>query len=207
MLKKEAKSIVVSLSKPSKMPGFSYGLPALKSCPVGAKLAKIPGSTCGDCYACKNMYMFKNVQTSQAARMESTKRSDWVPAMVTLITGQEHFRWHDSGDIYSLEYFKKILQVVSQTPETRHWLPTREKGLISRYIAAGGHIPENLTIRLSAAMVDQAAPDVHGLPTSTVHSAQDPIGHRCPAPDQDGECRDCRACWNSSIANVSYAKH
>ena len=43
MLKKEAKEITGGLSKPSKMPGPSYNLPAA-ACITGAKLAKIPGS-------------------------------------------------------------------------------------------------------------------------------------------------------------------
>ena len=41
-----------SLSKPSKMPGWSIGLPA-KECKTGAKLQAVPGSVCYDCYAMK----------------------------------------------------------------------------------------------------------------------------------------------------------
>ena len=41
-----------SLSKPSKMPGWSIGLPA-KECKTGAKLQQVKGSVCFDCYALK----------------------------------------------------------------------------------------------------------------------------------------------------------
>jgi len=41
MNKKELKEITGSFSKPSKMPGYSYGLPAWE-CKTGSKLAKIP---------------------------------------------------------------------------------------------------------------------------------------------------------------------
>jgi hypothetical protein len=41
----EAKEITGSLSKPSKMPGFAYGLPA-KECKTGKKLQNVEGSTC-----------------------------------------------------------------------------------------------------------------------------------------------------------------
>ena len=205
--KKAALSVAVSLSNPSKMPSFSYGLPALEACPVGRKLAKVPGSTCGDCYACKGMYQFKNVKKSQRDRMSATQRADWVPAMVKLITGQKFFRWHDSGDLYSMEYLRKVLAVCAATPDTLHWIPTREKGLLARFIKSGGHIPENVTIRLSAAMVDEPAASLPGIPTSTVHHNRPAIGHECPAPTQAGECRDCRACWDKSIVNVSYNKH
>ena len=60
----EALKITGSLSKPSKMPGWAYGLPA-KECKTGAKLAKVPGSVCYDCYALKGCYVFKVVQAAQ----------------------------------------------------------------------------------------------------------------------------------------------
>ena len=41
-----------SLSKPSKMPGWSIGLPA-KECKTGGKLRNVEGSVCYDCYALK----------------------------------------------------------------------------------------------------------------------------------------------------------
>ena len=43
LLKKEAHKIVGGLSKPSKMPGPAYNLPA-RACITGAKLVKVPGS-------------------------------------------------------------------------------------------------------------------------------------------------------------------
>ena len=52
MLKKEAKEITGGLSKPSKMPGPAYNLPA-QACITGAKLVQIPGSVCEGCYALK----------------------------------------------------------------------------------------------------------------------------------------------------------
>ena len=58
---KEADAIHGGLGKPSKMPGYAYGIPA-KHCKVGAKLHKVPGSVCADCYALKGRYMFANVQ-------------------------------------------------------------------------------------------------------------------------------------------------
>ena len=45
---KALKIIGGSLSKPSKMPGWSIGLPA-KECKTGGKLQKVKGSVCYDC--------------------------------------------------------------------------------------------------------------------------------------------------------------
>ena len=66
-----------SLSKPSKMPGWSIGLPA-KECKTGGKLQKVPGSVCFDCYALKGCYVFKVVQDAQYRRLAAIKDPQWV---------------------------------------------------------------------------------------------------------------------------------
>ena len=60
----EALKLVGGLSKPSKMPGWAYGIPA-KECKTGSKLVKVAGSTCEGCYALKGCYVFKVVQDAQ----------------------------------------------------------------------------------------------------------------------------------------------
>ena len=61
-----------SLSKPSKMPGWSIGLPA-KECKTGGKLQAVPGSVCYDCYALKGCYVFKVVQVLDVAAIVPSK--------------------------------------------------------------------------------------------------------------------------------------
>ena len=98
-----------SLSKPSKMPGWSIGLPA-KECKTGGKLQKVPGSVCYDCYALKGCYVFKVVQDAQYRRLEAIKDPQWVEAMAHLINSKKPdvFRWHDSGDVQDLDHLMKI---------------------------------------------------------------------------------------------------
>ena len=75
MQTKEALKIIGgSLSKPSKMPGWSIGLPA-KECKTGGKLQAVPGSVCFDCYALKGCYVFKVVQDAQYRRLAAIKRT------------------------------------------------------------------------------------------------------------------------------------
>src|SRR3954465_7511750 len=123
MLVKIAAEITGGLSNPSKMPGHGYSLPA-KECKTGAKLAKIPGTTCHNCYALKGRYSFPNVQNALYRRLESLKDPKWVEAMVTQIKSSEdkYFRWHDSGDLQSVEHLQLITQVCLQTPKVKHWL-------------------------------------------------------------------------------------
>ena len=199
MLKKEASKIVGGLSTPGKMPCYSINLPAV-ACITGAKLAQVPGTTCHGCYALKGRYRFKNVKDAMARRLRALDHGSWTTAMVALITGHKYFRWHDSGDLQGPEHLKKIFEVCKATPNTKHWLPTREHSLL--HLMDPDIIPKNLTIRVSATKVDGRAPSWWPW-TSTVSTTT----KTCPAPDQGGKCRSCRACWNRSVPNVVYAKH
>ena len=204
--KKTAMAIAGSLSNTSKMPSKSYGLPA-KECITGSKLRKVKGSTCEDCYACKGQYNFSNVQTAQYGRLESINDPMWAAAMVRLIKDTPLFRWHDSGDLQSVKHLDDIVNIVKATPDTKHWLPTREYKFIRQWMKANGEFPSNLVVRISAAMRDSAAIDVNGLPTSGVHEHKPAIGFECGAPSRGGECGDCRACWNADVKHVSYKRH
>ena len=62
---KEAWALVGGLSKPSKMPGWSIGIPA-KECNTGSKLVNVKGSVCEGCYALKGCYVFKVVQEAHS---------------------------------------------------------------------------------------------------------------------------------------------
>ena len=199
MLKKEADIIVGGLSAPGKMPCPSTNLPAV-ACVTGAKLARVPGTTCHGCYALKGRYKFPDTIKAMARRLAALKDSRWVRAMVTLMQGRPHFRWHDSGDIQSAWHLKRILEVCKQTPATRHWLPTREAKLLQ--FIDPDIIPKNLIIRLSATKVNGAA-SISWPWTSTVS----PTTKTCPASDQGGKCQSCRQCWDRSIKNITYAKH
>ena len=216
MLIKDAHAIAGSIGYPSKMPGTSYGISA-KACITGAKLNLVMGSTCHGCYALKANYLYKSVQQAHEKRLSGIAHESWVDAMVTLLKAAHkprtvglklspHHRWHDSGDVQSEEHLQKICDVAAATPELQHWLPTREMGILARFIENGGIVPGNLTIRVSATMVDGSATKAWPV-TSTVHHAKTAQGHVCPAPTQENKCGECRACWNRDVGNVSYHKH
>ena len=200
MLKKEANQIVGGLSTPGKMPCYSINLPAA-ACKTGQILAKVSGTTCHGCYAMKGRYRFKNTKKAMARRLAALQDSRWVRAMVVLMHNRKYFRWHDSGDLQSAWHLTRILEVCNQTPATSHWLPTREAKLL-QYLDPEV-IPKNLIIRLSATKVNGAA----GKSWPWTSTVTDGKGKTCPAPDQGGQCKSCRNCWDRSIKNVQYAKH
>ena len=199
MLKKEASKIVGGLSTPGKMPCYSINLPATE-CNVGSILAKQPGTTCHGCYALKGRYRFSNVHAALQRRAASVGPQLWVKAMATLVKSQPWFRWHDSGDLQSVDHLKKIFEVCKATPETQHWLPTREAWMLS--LMDPEVVPKNLCIRASGTKVDGAAP--RSWPwTSTVVTK----GKSCPAAEQGNKCLSCRACWDRNVPHVAYGKH
>jgi len=198
--KKQAREITGGLSKPSKMPGPAFNLPASR-CITGAKLVKVPGSVCHGCYALKGRYRFPNVQNALERRRQALSSPRWVEAMTVLVQGHEFFRWHDSGDLQSLEHLQKIFEVCKNTPGTRHWLPTREAQILKQ--VQPEDVPKNLIIRFSSHMIDQGP--VTAWPwTSTVVTKEK---RTCPAPEQANACGSCRACWSRDIKNVAYGKH
>ena len=88
MLKKEARKITGGLSKPSKMPGPAYNLPAWH-CQTGAKLRKIEGTPCFGCYAMKGNYIrYPAIKKAQYYRLASVKHDSWITAMAAQIKRQ-----------------------------------------------------------------------------------------------------------------------
>jgi hypothetical protein len=198
MLVKNAVKITGSMTRTKKMPGLSYSLPAWE-CQTGGKLSLVPGTPCFGCYAKKGNYTrYPAIRKAQYKRLASLVHDSWVAAMVAQVKRQRWFRWHDAGDVQSVDHMNKILEVCRQTPLTRHWLPTQERP----YLPAPKDVPDNLIIRLSGSKIDGPAPTAWEHTSSVVMK-----GASCPAPAQGGKCKECRACWTKSIKNISYGKH
>ena len=207
--KKQAEAIVGTLSKPSKMPGYAYSTPA-KRCIIGQKMRKVAGSICAFCYALKGRYVFKNVQLAMEKRFASLTNSLWVEAITFLIGNAKnpHFRWHDSGDLQGIWHLEKIVQVAKNLPHISFWLPTREYSFVSEYIEKGGEVPTNLTIRLSALMMDGPAPVGIAQRLGLCVSGASKVGNfNCPSSKQGNKCGDCRKCWDKNEFAIDYKKH
>lgn len=203
---KQLDAITGGLSKPSKMPCYGWSIPANR-CKVGSILRNRPGSTCSSCYALKGRYIFANVQRALERRLDAftIDPHGWADAMIESIhkAGRDTFRWFDSGDLQSPEMLFWIAYIARRTPTVRHWLPTREYGLVRKYLSEAS-IPPNLTIRVSAPMIGGPAPKIPGTVTSGVDDSGE---HTCIAYTQGGECGNCRDCWDPTIEHVTYPKH
>ena len=170
----EAIKITGGLTNTSKMPCYSYGIPAY-TCKVGGQLRReVENSVCSKCYAHRSRYTIKNVKDAYHRRydcvLEALKDNgshidyvNWVEAMTYLINsyGSKYFRWFDSGDLLSVRHLEMIIDVVRATPDVMHWLPTLEYEVVYRYWCENGNdlrlsldqIP-NLVIRMSTPIID-----------------------------------------------------
>jgi hypothetical protein len=202
-------------TKNSKMPGTSFGL-STDYCNVGYKLRSIPGSVCESCYAARLEAFRPSVKkgwTNRAKRALLATDSKqgmerWVTAMQERLTklAPTHHRWHDSGDLLNIRHLRMINRIALNMPDIKFWLPTKEKAIVNRFIKNFGEFAPNLTVRLSAPMVDQRI-DHPAIPTSMVTTGTPGDTWVCPARHQGNACNDCRACWDRDVDCVAYPKH
>ena len=147
------------------------------------------------------------IKAAQYVRLKAITDPRWVDSMVAQIKRQKFFRWHDAGDIQSMDHLNKIFEVCKLTPNTKHWIPTREAQFLNQIKPEA--VPKNLIIRMSSHMIDQGP--VKFWPwTSTVKSKKGAWykgKNICPAPQQGGKCGDCRSCWDRNTPNIEYGKH
>ncbi len=113
----QAKEILGSyLSCTSKMPCYSFNLSAL-DCIKGSKLVNVKGSVCYGCYALNGNYKRYNLPLKLQHKTKNINKNDWCKALAYLINNQDNkkdknfFRWHDSGDLQSVDHLKKIIEV------------------------------------------------------------------------------------------------
>jgi len=200
-------NLLAPLSKPSKMPGFSWGIPA-EHCITGKKLAQIEGTPCSLCYATRGRYTMERVQSNASYRLSAWNRypTDWVNLVSAQIllatTTQPWFRWFDQGDLQSPKMLTDIIEVARRTPNVHHWLPTQERSMVKGVIP-----PKNLVIRVSSTKIGQI--QRHStLPTSSITTeATQENTYLCPAKQQQNRCGSCRACWHTEVQNVTYRLH
>lgn len=201
----DAEKIVGGLSRTEKMPCPSLSLPA-QSCKMGMKMRNTPGTVCSKCYALKGCYVFGRTRVALNRRLMLLEHPNWVDAMVFLCKDRKYFRWHDSGDIQSIKHLDMIAEVARRTPNTLHWIPTREYQMIAEYVSQKP-LPENLIVRLSANKIDGKAPEALAKKLGVCASRVGKTVYDCQAYDNDGKCNDCRRCWDKNEFVVTYKYH
>jgi len=201
---------MLKLSKVSKLDGHrSWSLQAVETCPgsIGADGALV--DACRGCYATTGAYNWPSVKAPRALNKEDWKRDGWVTDMVQALSKETHFRWFDSGDVYSLQLARKMLDVMRLTPNCKHWLPTR-MAKFPKFVPVLNemHSLPNVVVRFSSdSVTGDFTPGRHG--STIVPSLQDvPEGSKpCLAYQNGGKCSGCRACWSKDVPVIAYISH
>lgn len=201
-------------SRPSKMPGLAFGIPA-ETCNVGSKLRQKAGTVCSGCYAYKGAYAWSTTKLAYWRRFDRLTLPFWAEAIATILNRRvarktknaKFFRFHDSGDILSVEHLLQICKVAELCPEISFWIPTREYKTVAQFLKLGHKIPANLAIRMSAHKIGGFAPSFAKPLTMSTVGADDPNAWNCPSRFQNNSCGDCRECWDTDQPIVNYHLH
>jgi hypothetical protein len=112
-----------------------------------------------------------------------------------------------AGDVQGVNHLKNIATLARSVPQVRMWIPTREAVTVRAVQKDLGGFPDNLTVRVSAPMIDGRPPKGFP-PTSVVYTEGAPEGSfACPSREQANCCADCRQCWDPVEAVIAYRRH
>lgn len=241
-IRNQATEDVGGFADTSKLPCAAWGIPS-EYCKTGGKLRSVPDSPCFDCYAAGttgagkfklSMYGQENVKAANERRFVAYNDDPkkWAKNMAVALSTEPYFRWFDSGDLQSPEMLGHIIDVARATPGTKHWLPTKERPMVDKWMRdhPGETIPDNLTIRISLPRKDIPTEGYERKPNAYMPSAMFPVAGEysigraeeykqgvkegkvglCPAPMQGGACNPatgagCRRCFQRE--DVTYLQH
>lgn len=201
--------MAIRISKTSKLDGVkSWSLQARKTCPGSFDVAGDLVAACAGCYAVGGNYRFRNVVEPREENQIDWKRDEWVSDMISALRNERYFRWFDSGDMYDARLAKKIYLVMLNTPDVKHWLPTRmyKFAKFKAILAAMQALP-NVMVRPSS---DSVTGDFEaGLHGSTI--VPDTVPRQgvklCHAATNEGKCGPCRDCYSKDIPVIGYLAH
>jgi hypothetical protein len=200
----------MKISVTSKLDGIrSCSLQALDTCPGSIAAPGELVDACKGCYATTGNYRFENVKAPRRHNREDWQRMAWVDDMVAALGKDTHFRWFDSGDMYTLALAEKILEVMKRTPWVNHWLPTRmHKFPKFRQVLSEMQALKNVMVRFSSdSITGQYTKGLHG---SVIIPTADDVKRGmtlCRAYENEGKCNGCRACYDKKVKVIAYPAH
>ena len=140
------KENTVSISKGNSKMGAipSVSLPPCITCNANAPCFK-------KCYAVKIQRLYKTVKTAYDNNLDILEHNpiEYWEQIKQAVQMTRFFRFHVSGDIPNLDYFKNMVQLASETPHTNFLAFTKQYSIVNQFLNDGGTIPQNLQIIFS----------------------------------------------------------
>lgn len=200
----------MKISVTSKLDGIrSWSLQALETCPGSIAAPGELVDACKGCYATTGNYRFENVKAPRRHNKEDWQRLAWSDDMVSELKKDTHFRWFDSGDMYTLALAEKILEVMKRTPWVSHWLPTRmHKFPKFRQVLSEMQTLPNVMVRFSSdSITGDYTKKLHGSVIIPTAADIKPGMTLCRAYENEGKCSGCRACYDKKVKVIAYPAH
>lgn len=214
-----ANESTVKLSKTGKLGTYSWSLQALNTCPasVNFETGELVDA-CKGCYATAGQYNYSNVKAPREHNRWAWKQESFVSDFIKALEGHKHFRWFDSGDMYSLVLAEKIFKIMESTPNTKHWLPTRMHKFSKFHdVLNRMNALKNVCVRLSSDSIMGEHVEIPLtldietqstiIPSDTIEGFRADGAVICSAAFQDGKCEACRACYVKTNEVIAYVGH
>lgn len=186
----------VSISKGNSKMGAiaSVSLPAYTTCRKNAPCYK-------KCYAAKLARFRTSVQEAYERNWKIYQEApeQYWREVESAIMMVRFFRFHVSGDIPSLEYLEKMVELAARNAHCKILCFTKQFEIVNEFLAAGGVLPENLQIIFSG-WVGLEMPNPFGLPEAHVIFRDGTTTASDGAIFCSGNCaecaKSCSGCWS-----------
>lgn len=198
----------------------SVSLPAGITCDPSAPCFKT-------CYALKLQKRYTNVEKAYLKNLEMLHRNrDAYFAQIQAdIQMQRAFRWHVSGDIPDVDYFRRVVAVAEADPACEHIIFTKRfsfvNEVISERIDTGKRkLPKNLHVIFSGWGKNFQPVNPYKLSVAEcwLKKGEKPFSGKksmiCPEqvdPDKKWKCTDCyinkTGCFSSRAQNIILLEH
>lgn len=201
--------MTIRISKTSKLDGIkSWSLQARSTCPGSTDSDGNLVPACQGCYAVGGNYRFDNVKLPREENRQDWKRDDWAADMVAALRNERYFRWFDSGDVYDVRLAEKIYQVMVETPDVKHWLPTRmhKFAKFADVLARMQALPNVMVRPSSDSVTGEFVAGLHGSTIVPDTNPRDGVT-LCHAATNAGKCGPCRACYSKDVPVIGYLAH
>ena len=189
-----------------------WNIPAVVTCPFRTPSCE------KFCYARKAERMYPSCMEARERNHEATLQADFAERMIFTIRAELQtkkfagkkvvFRIHESGDFYSVEYFRKWCKIAEAFADYENIVFLAYTKSVAFYKSA--NIPNNLVIR-SSLWADTCAKSIEitrafDIPVYTALSARDMDEaekngmkfKKCRCED----CATCGMCWNRNIKTI-----
>ena len=212
---------MLKLSNPSKLNSQAFPLPVNDEVCKGRKDLKTGKllEKCSKCYADnRGFYAMPDTQRVREENLKIIKEN--MEVFIFFMIGKlnrkknKEFRWFDSGDIFSIEFLKALIEVCKKTPNTTHWIPTTTWNYPNKEFLSLLQVLQALpNVRLRASNVGSIPTlpkGLYPLQSVVVKEIKEKSTKElfyCPASKQKGKCGNCKACYNPNISTIAYLEH